>query len=348
MTTTAARPTLEGSRKVKKFWWPLLVCSILLTLAVPVFLGGLAPFKMLQRLSWWVAAFLVLPALVSWVFNAWRTRFLLKWLGLKISFLEAALTTISAEFAGVTTPGSVGMAATYTLLYHNLGVTLGEAVGLVGVIMVTDLVYFGTVMPLAAILEIFSGSSRDITLALMAVILGVVAGSFLVFWALIRNYRRVYRFVSRQMAKVSWLASKRYRLARGTVHLIKALRALGKMQRRHLLGLYFITFGFWFPRYLVLIVVIHLVAHTSVPFAYLLLVQGVLNLGGQLFLLPAGAGTVDAGYAAFLSPYLGRETLAFTLLVWRTYTFYWYLIVGGPIFVLKTGKAAHDLLTRQT
>jgi len=41
---------------------------------------------------------------------------------------------------------------------------------------------------------------------------------------------------------------------------------------------------------------------------------------------------------------MGLEALAFTLLVWRTYTFYWYLIIGGPIFLYETGGAAHRLL----
>jgi uncharacterized membrane protein YbhN (UPF0104 family) len=81
-----------------------------------------------------------------------------------------------------------------------------------------------------------------------------------------------------------------------------------------------------------------------VPLAYLFLVQGALNLGSQIFLMPGGGGTVDAGYAAFLGSYLDRETLAFTLLVWRTYTFYWFLIVGGPIFSFKTAQVAHDLI----
>jgi glycosyltransferase 2 family protein len=332
---------------LKKSWWLLLAISVLLTLAIPLVLGGLAQFRMLHRLNWWVAISLAMLAIISWVFNALRTQMLMASLGARISFLEAALTTISAEFAGVTTPGSVGMAATYTFLYHNLGVTLGEAVGLVGVIMVTDLIYFGTIMPLAAIIQLFEGTSRQTPLPLVAVIMVVVVGSALVLGVLIRNYRRVYRFVSRQMARFSWLAKRRFRLARGAVHLIRAMRALRRMPRWHLLALYFITLGFWLPRYLVLILVIHLVAHSNAPFSYLLLVQGVLNLGGQIFLMPGGGGTVDAGYAAFLSPFLTRQALAFTLLVWRTYTFYLLLIVGGPIFLLKTGKAARDLLTRK-
>jgi uncharacterized protein (TIRG00374 family) len=328
-------------------WGLLLAASILLTLAVPLILGGLTPFEMLRRLNWGVAVGLTLLVLTSWGFNAWRTRFLLRRLDRNLSFTEAALITIAAEFAGVTTPGAVGMVATYTFLFHDLGITLGEAVGLVGVVIATDLVYFGTFMPLVVILQVFEGTAGHNTLALGVVIMGVVVGGALVLGALVRNYRRVYRFVSRQMVKVSWLARRRYRLARGTVRLIRAMRALGKMSKLQLLGLYLITLGFWLPRYLVLIVVIHLVGHRNVSFTYLLLIQGVLNLGGQVFLLPGGAGAVDAGYAAFLSPYLARRPLAFTLLVWRTYNFYWYLLIGGPIFLLKTGKAAHDLLTKK-
>jgi uncharacterized membrane protein YbhN (UPF0104 family) len=81
----------------------------------------------------------------------------------------------------------------------------------------------------------------------------------------------------------------------------------------------------------VLILAIHLVEHNPVPLTYLLLIQGVLNLLGQTFLLPGGGGTVEAGYAFFLIPYLAHEP--FTLLVWRTFSFYWFLIVGGAIFL---------------
>jgi len=266
-------------------------------------------------------------------------------LGSKIGFFEAALTTISAEFAGVATPSAVGMPATYTFLFHNLGLTLGEAIGLVGVIVLTDLTYFGTIMSVAALVQILEGTGLQ-SLRLVGVILSVIVGGALVIGVLIWNFRRIYHVVSRQMGKISWLAGYRYRLARGTVHFLKAVRTLRKMSWLRLMALYFITVGFWLPRYLLLFVIIHLVG-VNISLSYLLLIQGALNLGGQVFPMPGGGGTVDAGYAAFLSPYLSREPLAFTLIVWRTYTFYWYLIVGGPIFLYKAGDAAHNLLSRK-
>jgi glycosyltransferase 2 family protein len=335
------KPSWRGWLKHSWFW--LLIASILLSLAVPFVLGGLKQFDELKRLTAWAIFLLTGFALVSWLFNTLRTRLLMSALGQHISFLEAALTTISAEFAGVATPSSVGMPATYTFLFHNLGLDLGEAMGLVGVIMLTDLVYFGTVMTVAAIVQIFEGMQ---SLRLVGLLLAVIAGGTLFLILVILNFRRLYHFVSRQMGKFSWLASRRYRLARGTVHFLKAVRTLRKMSWLQLVALYFVTVGFWMPRYLVLFIAINLVGG-SIPFSYLILVQGVLNLGGQVSPTPAGGGVVGAGYAAFLSPYLAREPLAFTLIVWRTYNFYWYLLVGGPIFLYKTGHAAQKLLTRK-
>jgi uncharacterized protein (TIRG00374 family) len=328
---------------LKKRWPVLLLASICLSLAVPLILGGLGQFELLRKLGWGAAILLTLLVLVSWAFNAVRTRFLMKATGRQVSFWDAALVTISAEFAGVTTPGAVGMPATYTFLFHNLGLKLGEAVGLVGLIVVTDLVFYGTLMPVAAVFQLWEGTQLHHAFRLVAVLLVVVAGGALALGLLVRHYRKIYHFISRQMAKVSWAAKRRYRLARTTVEFIHSVRILGRMTWPQRLTLYLITVGFWLPRYLVLVFIIFLVGKT-VPFSYVFLVQGVLNLGGQMFILPGGGGTVEAGYVGLMSPYLGVETIAFTLLVWRTYTFYWYLIVGGPIFLFKTGAAARDLL----
>jgi hypothetical protein len=252
---------------------------------------------------------------------------------------------MSAEFAGVSTPGAVGMPATYAFFLREMGMTLGKAFGLVASIVVTDLAFFGTLMPAAAFGMIFEASPHG-SLRLVGLTLLIVVGGAAVLWALYRYYREVYNFLSRRMAKVPWLAKRRYRLARGTLEFIHALRTLGSMGVGRVLMVYLVTVCFWLPRYLVLVAVIYWMGK-SIPLSYLFIVQGLMNLGGQLFVLPGGGGGVEAGYAALLSPYLNTEALAFTILVFRTYTFYWFLLVGGPIFLFKTGEAARDLLTRR-
>ena len=74
----------------------------------------------------------------------------------------------------------------------------------------------------------------------------------------------------------------------------------------------------------------------------------MLHLGGQASFIPGGGGIEEGGYVAFMRPFMGAQALAFTLLVWRAFTFYWYLVVGGPIFVYKAGRAAWDLLSKPT
>ena len=336
---------LQGVR-LKKSWLWLLAASILLSLAVPLALGGFSQFALLHRLSWWAALVLALLAFISWGFNALRTQILMGGLGRSISFTGAALTTMSAEFAGVATPGGVGMPATYTLLFHHLGITVGEAFGLVSAIVVTDLVFFALLMIMAVIGEIFSGAASPSNLKLIFLTLLILGGGTALMVTLSLNFRRVYHYVSRQMAKVPWLARRRLRLARGTVHFRRSLRTLRQMSWLSLAALLGVTFGFWLPRYMVLVVVLYLVG-AQVPLAYLLLAQGLLNMGGQVFGLPGGGGTEDAAYAALLSPYLSAQPLAFSLLVWRTYNFYWFLILGAPIFLYQTGDAARNLWRRQ-
>ncbi len=331
--------------RLKKHWPVLLAASICLSLLVPFLLGGLGQFQLLSHLHWWVPLIFILMIVCSWFSNSHRLRHVTGAMARPLALGEGMTMTAAAEFAGVATPGSLGMAGTYTYLFKQQGVSLGAAMGMLAVIVVTDLLFYGTLMPFAAIAMLFEGSDYANAAALVTVVLGVVGAGALLLYVLIRHYRQIYRFLSRKLARIQWLANRRFRLARMMMEFVHAFRLIGRMSWQQRLGLYFSTVGYWLPRYGILLVVIPLLGKT-VPFAYLFLVQGALNLGGQMFILPGGGGVVDAGYAALMSPYLDKQTLAITLLVWRTFTFYWYLVVGGLIFMVKTGKAARTLLEK--
>ena len=195
---------------------------------------------------------------------------------------------------------------------------------------------------LAALALLAAGHPQG-TPHLIGLALFIVIGAPVLGWVLVRFFRPVYHGLSRLMGRFSWLAGRRYRMARGTVDFLRALRAYRSLSRLERIGLFLLSVGYWLPRYLVPLVAVSLVTGRA-PAAYLFLLQGLLNLGGQMFLLPAGGGGVDAAYLALTSPLMGHADGAFTLLIWRAFTFYWYLLVGGPIFLLKTGKAARELM----
>ena len=301
----------------RKKWFLLLLASLGLSLVVPLALGGLSQFRLAQRFSWEALLLLTLLQVISWAFNALRVQFLLGFLGRNVGFGEAALTTISAEFAGATTPGGVGMPATYIFLFNRLGLSLGGAAGVVGINVVTDLAVYAVIVPLAAGLLLLQWPATHQGLSLALVSLALVAGGAFFLWNLVRHHRRFYRFIGVQLGKVPWLARRRWRLGRTMVEFLRAVRLLRQMTWPQRWALFLITLNFWLPRYLILILIIDM-AGQSVPTAYLLLAQAVMHLGGQALATPGGAGTVDVGYTLFMRPYMSLETIGFTLLVWRT------------------------------
>ncbi|MOA66091.1 hypothetical protein D3C78_1927260 [compost metagenome] len=42
--------------------------------------------------------------------------------------------------------------------------------------------------------------------------------------------------------------------------------------------------------------------------------------------------------AALLAPMVGKSTAAAAILIWRAVTYYFYLIAGGPVFLLMLGR----------
>lgn len=330
--------------RVKKRFLLLLFTSILLTLAVPFWLSGWGGFAMIAHLPWWAAVLLLVMMLLSWAADTVRVRTLARGLGMEVGPGEVALIVMATEFAGAATPASAGMPATYAFLLKKLGLKLGHAMGMVTVLVILDMIFFGLLMSMAALALAFSGASNLLPqlVGLSALIL-FGGGTFL--WALIRYHRQIFHVVGRWMGRVPWLVKYRYPLSRVIVEFIRAVRILGRIPWRRRLALFLVTCCYWLPRYCVLAVGTLLVGRT-VPLSYLFLVQGLLNLGGQAFLLPSGGGGVDAAFGLLMHPYLSAQNTAFTLIVWRAYTFYWYLLVGGPIFLLKTGQAARWLLSR--
>lgn len=330
--------------RVKNRYLLLLGLSISLTLVVPLWLAGTDAFAAFGRLPAAGLAGLLALLLMSWLFNGWRTRLLLHLLGKRIGLWAASLIAMATEFAGVATPASAGMPATYAFLLTHEGLTFGQAMGMVSIIVFFDLVFFGSLMLPSALGLALTGSSQR-SPEIVALSAGVVACGTVMVWALYRYHRAILHGLGRVVGRLPWLARYRYRLGRSAVEFLRALRMLRRASWRERIGLYLMTVGYWAPRYCVLVVAVALVADT-VPLAYLFLMQGLLNLGGQMIVIPGGGGGVDAAYAVMTRWFLDAGQIAFTLLLWRACTFYWYLVVGGPIFLLETGGAAQRLLFR--
>ncbi|MEJ2168891.1 MAG: lysylphosphatidylglycerol synthase transmembrane domain-containing protein [Desulfobacterales bacterium] len=331
---------------MKKFYLILLVLilGVALSLAVPFYIGkGFAQFKALKVIPLWVDGVLAGFVLISWVFNAARVRLLVRAMGRRIGFIDSISIVISAEFAGNATPWGIGMPAAYTFLLGKKALSLAESMALVSLIVLFDLAVYVFASPVAAG-ALLLGKGPQTSMRLIVAVL-IVVGATLIFVTIAFFFNRcIYYGVSRLIARLPWLSKYRFRFARKWVEFLRAMRILRRMSWGQRIGITFYTALYWLPRYSILVFVIFFLGK-SVPLAYLFMVQALLNLGALIIFTPGGAGGVGLGYDALMSPYLTQSQIAFSLLVYRATTFYWYLVAGAPFFLYKSGQAAHYLLS---
>jgi uncharacterized protein (TIRG00374 family) len=334
-----------GAVRMRRSWLLLIGASLVLSLAIPVIFGGLDSIRAIRGFSPQAILLLLGMILGAWAFNAARIRLLTHALGGSLGRASAVGTVMASEFAAVATPAGAGGPATYVVLLSRHGLSMSDAAAVVAVDQVTDLVFFGTALPIAILLFAFDrGISDPLKILLLLGVLFVIG--LLTFVLVLRNYRPLMLAIGRLLHRVPRLRRTRFRLARGVLRFRHSVRVLLRMGLKRLVLLYLYCMGHWMLRYGVLPVIIWLLGE-AVPWGYLFAMQGLLLFIGQATFLPGGGGGVEIGFSALLAYYnLGAATTAAALLLWRFCTFYWYLLAGAPMFMLMTGNMAGRLMRR--
>ena len=113
--------------------------------------------------------------------------------------------------------------------------------------------------------------------------------------------------------------------------------------RRRLLLMFSLCLCHWLLRYSVIYVAV-LALGEHLDWVYGFFVQMVAMGAGHLTLLPGGAGGAEVAGAALLNPWLTSVTTATTIVVWRFFTFYWYLLAGGAVMLWLAARTGQPLL----
>jgi uncharacterized protein (TIRG00374 family) len=353
MRTCSAPPTQCWSRAawsserrphVKRSWLFLLFVSLAASLAIPVLYGGLDSLQALRRVSPWAVLSLLGLVLAGWGFNAARVRLLVRSLKGRLSRRRAMAVVVAAEFAGVATPASAGNPATYVYLLSRQEMNVSHAAAVVAIDQLTDLIFFGTAMPVAILLFALDGGISH-PLRIAALMLALLIAGLLLLVMLMRHYRAIALLSGRFLQRLPRMRRLRFRLGRGVVNFRRSVQLLLGMGLARLTLLYLYCLGHWMIRYGILPLILWYLG-SDVPWGYLFVLQGVLLFISQITFLPGGGGGVEVGFAALLAPYLDASTTATALLLWRFCTFYWYLLAGAPVFALTSGQMAARLVAR--
>jgi len=167
----------------------------------------------------------------------------------------------------------------------------------------------------------------------VALLIGVI-----VLLALLgRFHRQVFLLNGWLVGRLGMKPSRKRRWARKVLGFRNALVDCFRLPRRLLLAVFGLTTLHWLLRFSVLYLTLRGLG-SELAWAWTFLVQLLALTAGQLSLLPGGAGSAELASAALLTPMVGKSTTAAAILIWRFVTYYFYLIVGAPVFLHLAGR----------
>ena len=325
-----------------RHWRWLFAVALLVGAAVPFVLGGQQVLARLVTVPVGWLALLGAMIAVCWNLNAWRLRLMLNGRAPGLGHGAAVATVMATEFTLNATPGGSGAPFTLAALLRRHGVAPAQATAVLAVDQLTDLLVFAALLPTVALY----GLARYLDLAAwwqvavpFALMLAALAGVGL----LARFQRRVLIGSGDFLAWLGLRRRRRLRLARAVLRFRRGLEETLAVPRRRLLLMFSLCLCHWLLRYSVIYVAV-LALGEHLDWVYGFFVQMVAMGAGHLTLLPGGAGGAEVAGAALLNPWLTSVTTATTIVVWRFFTFYWYLLAGGAVMLWLAARTGQPLL----
>ncbi|MCP1441271.1 uncharacterized protein (TIRG00374 family) [Pseudomonas sp. GGS8] len=314
----------------------LLVIALLAAVLIPSLLGGGETWSRLQRfpLEWLLIMFGMI--LLCWMINTLRLRLLLGDQSDKVSRLKSLGVVMSAEFAYCATPGGSGGPLTIMALLARHGVRPARGSAVFAMDQLSDLLFFLCALCGILIYALFQHLSQRMEWLLTVSAISMFVGLF--SCAVVARYHRsLIRLSGRLLAHLNVKEATRLRWARKLLHFLAAFTDTLKLPFQTLITVFALTCLHWVLRYSVLYLALRGLG-VDLQWAWCFLIQMLSLSAGQFSLLPGGAGAAELTSAALLAPMVGKSTAAAAILIWRTVTYYFYLVVGGPVFLLMLGR----------
>ncbi|MFW0757385.1 lysylphosphatidylglycerol synthase transmembrane domain-containing protein [Pseudomonas sp. H11T01] len=313
-----------------------LVVALLAAVLVPQLLGGSDMWLRVQRFPLALLLTMLGMIVLCWVLNSFRLRLLLGEQRGQLGRLKSLGVVMSTEFAMCATPGGSGGPLTLMALLARNGVRPAHGSAVFAMDQLSDLLFFLCALVGILFYSLFQNLSQRIEWMLTLSAISMFGGlcSCLI---LARYHRWLIRLSARLLKRLNVRAHTRRRWARKLLHFLAAFTATLKLPWQTLARVFALTCLHWALRYSVLYLALRGLG-VDLQWAWSFLIQMLSLSAGQFSLLPGGAGAAELTSAALLAPMVGKSTAAAAILIWRAVTYYFYLLAGGPVFLLMVGR----------
>jgi uncharacterized protein (TIRG00374 family) len=304
-----------------------------------------------QDFNYHYAALCLLLVLCGWVCNGLRLHYLAKGLGHDISIRKSTRITLTSEFGFAATPSGFGGTLFKYILMRNSGVQGGHILSIMASDLVMDSIFFGAILILILITFIHGNvisvleweAIGWLILKIAVVILILLIISYLIFRYLRHKSRKpgFRRHFGKEpkwkrITRVwSWKGRKKYRKLKhefGT-----GMKTLISLRRGTLILVFLIMSVQWCCRYGVLPLILFAFG-MDFNILHLFIIQGLLFMFGFAIVIPGGAGGIEPVFTLVIGNYIPEMTsdlIPIVLVIWRSFTYYLYIIGGGVAFIIS-------------
>ncbi|KAA0974866.1 lysylphosphatidylglycerol synthase transmembrane domain-containing protein [Pseudomonas sp. ANT_H12B] len=314
----------------------LLFVALLAAVLIPLLLGGNETWSRLQSFPLKGLVIMFGMILLCWVVNTLRLRLLLGDQRDKVGRIKSLGVVMAAEFAYCATPGGSGGPLTIMALLARNGVRPARGSAVFAMDQLSDLLFFLCALIAILIYALFQHLSERMEWLLIVSAISMFGG-LLSCVVVARYHRLLIRLSGRLLARLNVKSTTRVRWARKLLHFLAAFTDTLKLPFQTLITVFALTCVHWLLRYSVLYLALRGLG-ADLQWAWSFLIQMLSLSAGQFSLLPGGAGAAELTSAALLAPMVGKSTAAAAILIWRAVTYYFYLVVGGPVFLLMLGR----------
>ena len=319
-----------------------LVITIVASSLVVLFTSSGETLDQLRNnVRWNIVPLLALPVFLSWCCNGTRFYLMCRCLGHPLSFRRALGIAISSEFGVAASPGGVGGTAVRLGFLKKAGVPLAHSGAVLAADVVLDIVFFGLLTPFAVVAlwrhlpEQAGRPFQDVSPAWWLVLLAP---------ALLYGLRkRIARSIAQHAAWQKHRMGGRIRLARKkAAHSYRQGRIATALIFRNHRGLLLVnlllTAVQFSSRYSILPLAICLLGIPVDPLP-LIVMQGALYMVSMVTVAPGGGGSVEILAAFALPQFMPANLVGVAILLWRLFTYHFYLLFGGGKVGVRIGRA---------
>ncbi|MEM8567668.1 MAG: lysylphosphatidylglycerol synthase transmembrane domain-containing protein [Bacteroidota bacterium] len=258
-----------------------------------------------------------------------------------LSWTSSIYVIILWEFASAVTPSVVGGTAVAVFILLKEKINLGKSLAYVTLTAILDNLFFVFVAPLVVLIigvDIFPDSVKSVrgifitSYSLIAIY--TLAMALALFWK-----PRLFKWILIKITSMRFLRRWRYDAYQHGNEIVWAASLIKGKKKRYWGQIILATIAAWVCRYLILnfLIAAYNTDLSILDHLFILSKHLVLWIVMLLSPTPGSSGTAEHFFIQFFTEYLNDFTLGVTLL-WRTITYYPYLIIGAlilPVWIRK-------------